>query len=602
MAPARAVLALAAGLCAAAAGPLPAQESTTPEACPAGRISNIFIDNHSIFDVDDLEEGNKLRWAYRLANALHVRTRQSFIRRELLVEEGDCLDPLLLNESGRILRRYGFIAHADVFAVAQADGTHHVVVDTQDEWTTKVDLGVSVDDGLRIEGLDLTEENLLGQGILAAVFLRQRRERRDVGARVEFPRLFGSRMDWQVGAGRTRVGSFIQEQLAYPFVGEVGRVALRQVYRRRDEIFPYSTGGAEDFSHVLLPLLDERVELSVAGRLGRPGNLTLFGLGISRETLEFGGFPQDLEIARDNDFGNPEPAPASAAALVERQTRPASTTRLNLLVGQRNLRFVRVRGLDPLDGEQDVELGTEIGLTLGRSVDVLSAEGLEPTDDLYTRLRIFAGHDPGTSYVFANLALEGRNLLSGDAGDGGWRDVIAELDLYGYVRSRRMPGHTFFGRISAGGGWSLDTPFQLTLGGRSGVRGFHQEDYPGAKRILLSLEDRIFLGWPMPDLFDFGLSLFADAGRVWKGAVPYGADSDWKGTLGFGLRFGFPKGSRGVARLDLGFPLGGGNRAGPVFRVTLYETLGLNTGFEDAQMRRSRRIAIGPDFFVQENR
>jgi len=116
-------------------------QETAGTVCAEGRISNIFVDNHDIFDLEQLEQGTAVRWAYSLANALHVRTAQSFIRREILFEVGDCLDPLLLEESGRILRQYGFIASADVYSIRQPDGSHHVVVDTQDEWTTRIDFG-----------------------------------------------------------------------------------------------------------------------------------------------------------------------------------------------------------------------------------------------------------------------------------------------------------------------------------------------------------------------------------------------------------------------------------------------------------------------------
>jgi hemolysin activation/secretion protein len=144
-------------------------------------------------------------------------------------------------------------------------------------------------------------------------------------------------------------------------------------------------------------------------------------------------------------------------------------------------------------------------------------------------------------------------------------------------------------------------PFQLTLGGRSAVRGFREEHLPGSQRVLVTLEDRVFLGWPAPDLMDMGLTFFADAGKVWAGDVAYGMDSGWRGTVGFGLRFGFPAGSRGVGRVDLAFPLGEGG-GGPVFRVTAFELTGILTGFEDPQMRRSRRMDVGPDHFVTQRR
>lgn len=575
----------------------------TPPPCAEGRITHVFVDNHSIYDVDQVGAAGRLGWVYNTANALHVKTREGFIRRELLFAEGDCYDPFLLEESGRILRSYNFIARADLFAIEMPDGSKHVVVDTQDEWTTRVDLGVSFEDGLQLEAIELSEENVAGVGVHASVFLRQRKERKDVGGRIALPRLLGSRTDVSVSAGRTRTGTFLDQRVAYPFVGEVGRLAVRQSYSRRDEIFPYVVEDpAASYTHVLLPHFDERVELSLAGRLGRPGNLTLLGLGISRETLEFEGFPGDLEIAREGDFGDTAPAPAGTGAIVAGQVQPASTARINFFVGQRNLRFARERGLDPLGGVQDLELGTDVGLTLGRSMDVLSAGGLEAIDDLYARVHFFAGVDPGTSLLFLDASAEGRDVISGGEGLDGWRDLIAEVDLYGYLRSRKAPRHTFFARASGAGGWSMITPFQLTLGGREALRGLHEEDLPGARRVLLTVEDRYFLDWPAPTLFDFGLTAFAEAGRMWAGDVPYGTDSGWKGTAGFGLRMGFPTGTRGLVRLDLAFPLGMENTRGPVFRVTLSELLGLTSGFQDAQLARSRRLTVGPDFFTTERR
>ncbi|HKJ01734.1 MAG TPA: hypothetical protein VJ997_04745, partial [Longimicrobiales bacterium] len=431
-----------------AAAPAGAQEpppvQAGADACRAGRISTVFVDNHSIFDLDQLDASGSLQRVYKLANTLHVKTRGSFIRRELLFRVGDCLDPFLLEESERLLRRYIFIARADIFAVPQPDGTQHVVVDTQDEWTTRVDFGPTFDDGVRLETLALSEENVAGRGAQASVFFRQRKERKELGARVDLPRLFATRTDASVSAGRTRTGSFLDQELAYPFVGEVGRFAVRQSYHHRDELFPYVVSDeGVDYSHLLLPFLDERVEISVAGRLGRPGSLTLFGLGITREKLDFRGYPGTLEIARNNDFGNTDVAPDGLAALIGRQVHAASTTRLNFLLGQRNLRFARVRGLDALQGDQDIRLGTDVGLTLGRSVGFLSGSGLPHADDLYGRLRVFAARDPGTSFIFFSGALEGRQVFSRGVDGDGWRDVLADVDLYGYLRSRKTPGQTF---------------------------------------------------------------------------------------------------------------------------------------------------------------
>ena len=148
----------------------------------------------------------------------------------------------------------------------------------------------------------------------------------------------------------------------------------------------------------------------------------------------------------------------------------------------------------------------------------------------------------------------------------------------------------------------MDTPFQLTMGGRGAVRGLEEEDFPAGRRVLLTLEDRILVHWPAPELFDMGFTLFADAGRGWSGEVPWGVDSGWKGAVGAGLRLGFPAGTRVVARLDLAFPLGMDSSRGPIFRVTLLELLGVREGFADAQAERSRRMRVGPDYFTTDGR
>ena len=130
------------------------------------------------------------------------------------------------------------------------------------------------------------------------------------------------------------------------------------------------------------------------------------------------------------------------------------------------------------------------------------------------------------------------------------------------------------------------------------MRGLPEEAYPGAQRLLLTLEDRVFVRWPAPDLVNLGFTVFADAGRVWAGGAPYGRDVRWKGAVGAGLRIGFPAGTRGVARLDVAIPLGARPEWGPIFRVTLFEPLGLLRGFADTQLIRSRRVTVGPDYFT----
>ena len=188
-----------------AAAPVAAQEPG-PGVCEDGTVAHIFIDNHSIFDTSDPALNPRFRWAYSLANRLHVRTKKEFINRELLLDRGDCFDPVLLEESARLLRAYDFIARADVYGVPQEDGSHHVVVDTEDEWTTQIEVQFDASGGLEFEQLEVREENILGTGQAATFFYHSMDATRAYGLGYETPQLFRTRWDLGLEAGKTRAG------------------------------------------------------------------------------------------------------------------------------------------------------------------------------------------------------------------------------------------------------------------------------------------------------------------------------------------------------------------------------------------------------------
>ena len=213
--------------------------------------------------------------------------------------------------------------------------------------------------------------------------------------------------------------------------------------------------------------------------------------------------------------------------------------------------------------------------------------------------QIFYGDVPGDRWVFNSaISTEGRYVF--DSGDGrrGWKDVITEVDLYAYFRPKVDGRHTLFARGLVAAGWYMESPFQMTLGGEEILRGFNQEQFPGGRRLVLNIEDRIRIPSPMDDLFDLGVTLFADMGRMWAGDVPYGADSDWQANLGAGLRMGFPPGTRRTVRFDIAVPLGpNGGFSNLVFRITADELLGLINGVEDRQLARSRRSGLSAGLF-----
>ena len=133
-------------------------------------------------------------------------------------------------------------------------------------------------------------------------------------------------------------------------------------------------------------------------------------------------------------------------------------------------------------------------------------------------------------------------------------------------------------------------PYQMSLGGREGLRALPEDRYPGGRTVRFVAEDRIVFPWPSSTL-DLGMTVFADVGRVWPGDAPFGVDSGWRKGVGAGVRIGFPRRSRHAWRADLAFPLDGPETS-PVLRITL-EVNRLALGFVTPDHFRSRRFDLG---------
>lgn len=556
--------------------------------CPAGVIESVFVDARSIYDEGEgVESRGWIQGAAAwISDRLHRSTRKALIESELLFRAGDCLDQLLLDESERILRSLPFIAEADIRAVEANAGEVLVFVDTWDDWTLKLDIRPEFDHGLRIAYAGGTEENLRGTGTLLGVYYREQDEQRDLGMQLRTVRLVGTRADAAVSAGRTRTGVFFSESISYPFVGEVGRWAFVESYSLREDLFPYATPEDRAFNTASLPIQTRRAEATLGRRFGAPGDLTVLGAGLSWEDLRFDGFPEDVELVSRFDYSSRDTADAATIETIRHQVAPRRAARFNVVAGKRNIRFVTRRGLDAVTGEQDVRVGTQalvaLGTTLGKPE--LGAGG--QTRELRGNLSLFGGA-AGDHWVYnTEVSLEAAWLPGTGTTAATFRDILGRVDSQLYLQPGPAPRHTFVIGISAAGGWDNARPFQLTLGGPFGVRGYDRLDLPAARRLVVNVEDRIRLG-SVGDLFDAGLAVFVDAGAGWHGGAPFGTDSGLRAAAGAGLRFALPSGARQVVRLDLAVPLHAGGLDDHRIRFG-YDATSLLAPFRDRQMQRSR--------------
>jgi hypothetical protein len=583
------VLSAGAGLVAGGAYvPVAGQTTRAPEPagqCTEGVITSIELDRKDVFDPDATSVG-ALAWTYRALNVLHVRTVPRFIRSELLFAEGDCFDPFLVVESERLLDAYGFLAKAQITAKDDGNGGKAVLIETQDEWSTQVDVGVTYDDAnLNLEKLEVTEKNFLGLGIFAEFTHRERRETRAQSVGLATPRFFG-RADASIRWGRDRPGQIFDQFVRYPFIGETGRFSIRQGYARGTRFFAYSTDGQEVYSQVLVPSFRELMEVSAAQRFGERGRSIIAGITLTRDVIRFPDVPR---VTIDDNFNDLQPFPGELPPLLADHLQESGATRVALHVGTRRYRYMEYEGLDGLRDRMVLGLGFFVGATMGKGFALLVPDDVPGLDDYFGRLHGSFTFPIGSSLLHGGTTVETRR----DRGD--WQDLLVDGDLVAYLRTTHLKSHTLFLRASGAGGWRTSLPFQLSLGGREGIRSLPEDRLPGGRMTRFVVEDRILFPWPAPGSADLGLTLFADLGRVWQGDVPYAVDSGWQAALGFGLRIGLPAGTRNIWRTDIAFPVGptGGS---PIFRVT-FEFNRLRAGFFTPDVFRSRRYNLGAEHF-----
>jgi hypothetical protein len=563
--------------------------------CPGGVISEIVLDIEKPLGSDGTSPGSVFGWVFRTMNFLHIRTHERAVRWELLFEEGDCFDPVVIEESERSLRSLRYVSEAEVTPESLGAGHHRVYVRVRDSWAITGGLALSFDGGVAVTGVTVNHRNVLGTGTRLGLFRTVYRERRRAGVIVRQPNLFGSRIDGTLHRGTTRAGDYVTQSLFRPYAGEFGTGAFRQVARKRDDYFAYSVDPSTGYSQALLRFEEERYEVSVQRRWGGGRSARLVtGLGLSREEIRFPFGDDGFALVVDDEFGDPVASTEPFRTQMRRQLFDHAASRVTFTLGVRDLTFTSIMGLDALEAPQDVFTGGALMLTAAPAIST----GDEPAD-VYLRAQGAWGHLSTQTYLRLWGDVQTRRVGSEPGGTSsgqprGWRDLIYELHGSGYW----LPslGTQLFTRVSYTAGYSLDRPFQLTLGGREAIRGYNDDAYPAARRFLATLEQRFPLRAVSTGWADVGIAFFADVGRGWAGAVPFGQDSGWRAGAGAGLRFGLPAGASNVVRVDLGLPMTGRREEqGVLFRVYT-ELFGLlDRRSWPTQVERSRWYGTDPD-------
>ena len=512
-----------AGLLVAAllAAPGFARAQTADTGCQ--RIGTIKLVRLDVFDTRIPEEDNAL---FRLANWLHLQTRESTLQQLLLFKTGDTYDPRLLQETERLLRSTGYLGSATIRTLACPDGQAEIEVITQDVWTLKPSLSFGRKGGTNSSSFGIEESNLLGLGTQLGLDIKSGVDRDTRTLYYHDPLLGGQRLDLNGSYAKNSDGKSRSLGLERPFYALDTRWAAGVSWRNETR-------------------LDSAYEQGqIVGQYQTTERYAKVYGGLSEGLRD--GWVQRWKLGITHDEHRAMPLATN--------TLPGLTTRSDRKlvypwIGYEWLQdsYQTVRNQDQIGKTEDLELGWHGMAWLGAASPAFGAD----RSAAVFSLQLYKGLKPwpDTTLLF-DASATGRVEREGFAG------TLLKASARHYLR--QSDKRSLYLALSTERVANPDADQQVLLGGDTGLRGYPLRYQSGHGRWLFTAEQRYFTDWYPWRVFNVGGAVFYDMGRAWdqnpNTQIPQGLLRD----IGFGLRLGNSRSAIGnVVHIDVAFPLDG---------------------------------------------
>jgi hypothetical protein len=515
----------------------------------------------------------------RLTRKLHATTRDEVVRRYSLLQVGEKCDEVSRAESERIMRQQPFFADARIEVYDEPGGGVRLEIKTRDEFSLFVEPNVSLN-GTIFRGMKIGETNTAGAAMYTSLQWRNGgayRDRYDLG--YENFQFLGGRNVLRADLTRASQGHVYGLEVVRPYLTDLQHFAWRG-----------KLGGTRTYESLLGPILEDDARTAIivdrefqdvggVGRIGGVGNLKLLGASISRELITMADRPIQLTRLGYRDVDDSVQVPSNYQNM--------DVTRLNALVGMRQLRFVRVSGFDALTGVQDLRVGIQTGMLIGRSVQWLGARDR----DMFILGDVYAGYGNKSQFLGFQTLTEARR----DRRVGKWDGVLTSGRLAWYLKAAEK--QLSMTEIKWSTGTSVRVPYQLSFADpEGGMMGYRNSRIPGAHRVVFRTEQR----FRIPSRYtvaDFGAAFFAEAGKLWAEDVPFAAGNPIRGSVGLSIIAAVPPRSRRTWRLDFAMPVGGDPNSAFEIRFSNADRTRLFWN-DPADMRRARERAVPTGIFA----
>jgi outer membrane protein assembly factor BamA len=485
-------------------------------------IGEVILEKADVFDLSDPKENNAL---YRLANRLHIITKDSIIEQQLLFSPGETISKRQIEETERILRRNTYFYDASITPIGRRDGTVDLQVNTRDVWTLKPGFSFSRSGGENRSQIKIEELNLFGWGQQVLIARSEDEDRES--------NLFTFH-DRNLGRSWTR----LRFQYSDNSDGHWNSLSVIRPFYQLDARWTAGMTGTDfDIERRLYQLGEKAAEFRHEREF-----YTAFG-GWSAGLQDGWVRRYTAGVAYDENLFSVVPDATLPPAIPADRKLVYPYFSFEILED----RFETAENRNQIKRTEDFLTGKRFSATLGWSDESFGAD------------RDAALYWLSASRSWGELA-KTAVLLSADASgrveDGDAMNALLSVSARYY--KQQSDQRTFFVTLEGTYGNNLDLDNPVELGGDTGLRGYPLRYQSGDSKILLTIEQRYFWNWYPFRLFRVGGAIFADTGRTW-GDDPLGGESlGWLSDVGFGLRLQPTRtGTRSIIHVDVAFPLNG---------------------------------------------
>jgi hypothetical protein len=521
------VAALLAGTTARAQDAAPAEMPSFAALEAAGAvIGEIHIVAEDIFDLDDPAENNGL---FRLANRLHIQTRPGVIRGQLLFRSGEKLVARRIEETERLLRGNSYLYQANIRAARYRDGVVDLEVSTRDTWSIETGASIKYAGGETSSGINLRDVNFLGTGMRVGVSTHSTSEvttaggaRYGVNLDISYPYAFDGRTRVAYAQSSFSDGDSAAFSATRPFYALDARGAGNFSVSRDNRLYTRYADGEE------------------IGRFRRRRQDAEFSGGWSPGLVD--GWTQRFTLGTRFTNERHEPDPVAPAPL------PADRTLLYPFFRYEAVEdnFRETSNVQTIGRPEYLALGLQGSLELGRSSTAFGSS------EAVTRYAASISKGLRFSGERTLLAATG---VSGEYANGDSDRVTWNGSLRYY--QRRGSGALLYAALTADATDFSDATQYLSLGGDTGLRGYPANYVRGDRRVLFTLEQRLYTDWYPFRLIRVGGAVFYDGGRAWGGPYQNEPEPHWHDNAGFGLRLLSARSASGTTlHIDFAFPIG----------------------------------------------